>query len=92
MKSILSNNLVFQITTPQSVIFGFWDLDTSEHFIFNYFLLIFQMYIYNARRTGYLNISYLLIYIKDIKETEKKLRENVTKGEKKNPIRNGHMF
>ena len=50
------------------------------------------MYIYNARRTGYLNISYLLIYIKDIKETEKKLRENVTKGEKKNPIRNGHMF
>ena len=50
------------------------------------------MYIYNTRRTGYLNISYLLIYIKGINETEKKLRENVAKGEKKNLIRNGYMF
>ena len=50
------------------------------------------MYIYNARRTGHLNITYLLIYIKGIKETEKKLRENVAKGEKKNLIRNGRMI
>ena len=30
-----------------------------------------------------MNISYLLIYIKGINETEKKLSENVAKGEKK---------
>ena len=37
------------------------------------------MYIYNARTTGYLNVSNLLIYIKGIKDTEKKLCENSAK-------------
>ena len=32
LKSILSNNINFLISTPQNVIFRFWDLDTSEHF------------------------------------------------------------
>ena len=41
------------------------------------------MYIYNARTTGYLNISHLLIYIKSIKNIEKKLCENDTKRKKK---------
>ena len=49
------------------------------------------MYIYNARTTGYLNISHLLIYIKGIKNIEKKLCENDAK-RKKNSIRNGKMF
>ena len=35
-----------------------------------------------------MNISHLLIYIKGIKDTEKKLCENDAKGEQ-NPIRNG---
>ena len=72
LKSVLSNNINFLISTPQSAIFGFWDLDTSEHLVLNHLLLIFKMYIYNARTTGYLNISHLLIYIKGIKDTEKK--------------------
>ena len=80
LKSILSNNINFPISTPQSAIFGFWDLDTNEHLILNHLLLIFKMYIYNARTTGYLNISHLLIYIKDIK---KKLCENDAKRRKK---------
>ena len=44
------------------------------------------MYIYNARTTGYLNISHLLICIKDIKDikdTEKRLRENDAERRKK---------
>ena len=41
------------------------------------------MYIYNARITGYLNISHLLIYIKDIKSIEKKLCESDAKRKKK---------
>ena len=83
LKSVLSKNLIFPICTPQSAIFGFWDLDTNEHLILNQLLLIFKMYISNARTTGYLSISYLLIYITGIKDTEKKLCENNTKRRKK---------
>ena len=85
LKSILSNNINFPISTPQSAIFGFWDLDTNEHLILNHLLLIFKMYIYNARTIGYLNIIHLLIYIKGIKNIEKKLCENDAK-RKKNSI------
>ena len=74
LKSI--NNLNFPISTPQSAIFRFWNLDTNEHLILNHLLLIFKMYIYIARTTGYLNISHLLIYIKETKDTKKKLCEN----------------
>ena len=83
LKSILSNNLIFPISTPQSAIFEFWDLDTNEHLILNHLLLILKMYIYNARTTVYLNISHLLIYIKGIKDTEKKLCENDANRRKK---------
>ena len=41
------------------------------------------MYIYNARTTGYLNISHLLINIKGIKDTREKLCENDAKRRKK---------
>ena len=67
----------------QSAIFRFWDLDTNEHLILNNFLLLSKIYIYNARKTGYLNISHLPIYIKDIKDTKKKLCENNAKRRKK---------
>ena len=62
----------------QSTIFVFWDLDTNEHL-----LLFSKMYIFDARTTGYLNISHLLTYIKGIKDTEKKLCENDAKRRKK---------
>ena len=74
--------MIFPICTPQSAIFGFWDLDPNEHFILNHFLLIFKMCIYNARATRYLNISHLLIYIKGIRDTEEKLCENNAKRRK----------
>ena len=92
LKSILSNNLIFPISTPQSAIFRFWDLDTNEHLILNDLLLIFKMFIYNAGTTDYLNISHLLKFIKGIKDTEKKLSENDAKKEIKNSIRNGKKF
>ena len=91
LKSILSNNLNFPISTPQSAIFGFWDLDTNEHLILNHLLLILKMYIYNARSTDYLNISHLLVYVKGMKDTEKKLCESNGKRKKK-LTRNGKMF
>ena len=51
LKSILSNNINFPKSTPQSAIFGFWDLDTNERLILNHLLFIFKMYISNARTT-----------------------------------------
>ena len=74
-KSILSNNLNFPISTPQSVIFRFWGSDTNEYLTLNHLPRILKMYIYNARTTGYLNIS--------IKDTEKKLCESNAKRRKK---------
>ena len=91
LKSVLSNNLTFPISMSQSAIFGFWDLETNERLILNHLLLIFKMYIYSARTAGYLNINHLLIYIKGIKDSQKKLCENDAKGEK-NSIRNRKMF
>ena len=91
LKSILSNNINFPMSTSQSTIFGFWDLDANEHLILNHLLLIFKMYIYNARTTGYLNISHLLIHVKDIKDIEKNYVRMMQKGEK-NSIRHGKMF
>ena len=89
--SILSNGLNFLIGTPQSGIFGFWDLHTNEYLFFNNLLLIFKIYMYNTRTTGYLNISHLLVYIKDMKDTENKLCENNAK-RRKNLIKNAKMF
>ena len=82
LKSILSNNINFLISMPQSTIFGIWDLDTNEHLILNHLLFIFKIYIYNPRATGYLNISHLLICIKGIKKIDKKLCENNAKRKK----------
>ena len=59
LKSILLNNLIFPIRTPQSAIFGFSDLDTNEYLFLNHLLHNYKMYIYNARTTCYLNASYL---------------------------------
>ena len=70
LKSILANDLNFSISMLQSAIFGFWDLDTNERLILNHLLLIFKIYSYNARTTGYLNISHLLIYTKGIYRKE----------------------
>ena len=53
--------------------------------------LVFKMYLYNARKRGYLNKSHLLIYIKGIRDKEKKLCENDAKSRKRRK-RNGKMF
>ena len=91
LKSKLSNNLIFPICAPQSAIFGFWDLDTNEHFILNHLLIILKMYIYNARTASCFNIRHLLIYIKGIKDTKKKLCKNKAKWTKK-ITRSGKIF
>ena len=81
LKSVFSN-VAFPICTLQSAIFEFGDLDTNEHLILNHLILNFKMYIYNARTTGSLSINHPLIYIKGIKDIEKKLCENNSKREK----------
>ena len=82
LKSVFSN-VAFPICTLQSAIFEFGDLDTNEHLILNHLILNFKMYIYNARTTGSLSISHLMIHIKGIKDTKEKLFENNAKKRKK---------
>ena len=79
MKSILLNNLLFPKGATQSAIFRFWDLETNQHLTLNHLLLILTMYIYIAKTTGYSNISHILIYVKGIKDTEKKLQWKMVK-------------
>ena len=74
----IPSSLNFLISTPQSATFGFWDLDVNEHLS-----LKMYNYIYNARTAAYLNIIHLLIFVKGIKDTKKKLHENVAKRRKK---------
>ena len=52
---------------------------------------MFEIYIYNARTTCYLNKSHLLKYIKGIKDTEKKRGGNDAK-RRKNSTRYGKCF
>ena len=55
----------------------------NEHLILKNFLFFSKCISFNARTTFYLNISHLLIYIKGIKDTEKKLYGNNVKKKKK---------
>ena len=59
----------------------------------NYYhlLIIFIMHTCNARTPSYLNINYLLLYLKGIKDTGKELCENDAK-RKKESIRNEKVF
>ena len=79
LKPILSNNFIFLICTPQSAIFELLDLDTNEHLILNHLFSKCVSAMCNARTTGYLNRSHLLIYIECINDTKKKILENNAK-------------
>ena len=60
-----------------------WMKYCSQFTFLNHLLLIFKMYMYNSRTAVYLNISHLLLYIKSVKDTEKKLYNNCAKRNKK---------
>ena len=61
LKSILSNNLNFPISTPQSAIFGFWDLDTNEHL--KPLATYFQNVHLQCKNNGLLEYKHLFFFV-----------------------------
>ena len=65
----------FSQLTPQTAIFGFHDIDDTFQ-IQNHILLLFKLYIYNARKHGLLSFNNFLNEISKIKSLEKRVAAN----------------
>ena len=75
LKKLLESVLHLPDLTPQSAIFGFFDIDPSVYLITNHLLLIFKFHVYNARSIKKVNIDILKRKIKKVQETEKNISQ-----------------
>ena len=75
LKSFLENRIPLPSLTPQSAIFGFIDVFDNK-LILNHLLLIFKYYLYNARKSGFINIESLKANIYNIKNIEREISKN----------------
>ena len=66
----------FSQLTPQTAIFGFLNIDNDTFLIQNHILLLFKLYIYNARKHGFLSFNNFLNEISKIKNLEKRVAAN----------------
>ena len=66
----------FSQLTPQTAIFGFHDIDNDTFLIQNHILLLFKLYIYNARKHGFLSFNNFLNEISKIENLEKRVAPN----------------
>ena len=78
----LENKILLPSITPQSTIFGFIDI-TENNILLNHLLLIFKFYLYNARKTGNINIENLKASIYNIKNVEREISKDNPKKEMK---------
>ena len=70
-KKLLESVLHLPDLTPQSAIFGFFDIDL----ITNHLLLIFKFHVYNARSIKKVNIDILKRKIKKVQEMAKNISQ-----------------
>ena len=75
LKKSLESVLHLPDLTPQSAIFGFFDIDPSIYLITNHLLLIFKFHVYSARSIKKVNIDILKRKIKKVQETEKNISQ-----------------
>ena len=71
----LENKILLPSITPQNAIFGFIDI-TENKILLNHLLLIFKFYLYNARKTGNINIENLKASICNIKNFEREISKD----------------
>ena len=71
----LENKILLPSITPQSAIFGFIDI-TENKILLNHLLLIFKFSLYNARKTGNINIENLKASIYNIKNVEREISKD----------------
>ena len=62
--------------TPQTAFLGFVNVDSKLLLIQNHLLLIFEIYIYNSRRSESLKIKSLIQEITKVKNIEEKISLN----------------
>ena len=63
----------FSQLTPQTAIFGFHDIDNNTFLIQNHILLLFKLYICNARKHRFLSFNNFLYEVSKIKNLEKRV-------------------
>ena len=61
---------------PQTAIFGFHNIDNDTFLIQNHILLLFNLYIYNARKHRFLSFNNFLNEVSKIKNLEKRVAGN----------------
>ena len=70
--SLLREKISVPRVTPQSAMLGITD-KIENSILINHIILIFKYYVYNARKSGYLNICLLKNSIFNVMETERNL-------------------
>ena len=74
LSSFFRNEFSLPILTPQTAIFGFIDTERScNYYLFNHILLIFKLYIYQARDINTLCFEMLIEEITKVKKIEKQI-------------------
>ena len=53
------NHIQFSLITPQSAVFGFFEIDHGKNVLINHILLIFKYFVYTSRNSGILNFNSL---------------------------------
>ena len=66
----------FSQLTSQIAIFGFHNIHNDTFLIQNHILLLFKLYIYNARKHGFLSFTNFLNEVSKIKNLEKRVARN----------------
>ena len=66
----------FSQLTPQTAIFGFLNIDNDTFLIQNHILLLFKLYVYNARKHGFLSFNNFLNDFSKVKNLEKRVAAN----------------
>ena len=74
--NFFSHDLHLPLLTPQSSIFGFYKNDYQHSVLINHLILIYKIYIYNARNNRKLVFESLISKIKNVKEIETKTTTN----------------
>ena len=75
LNTSFENHLYLQDLTPQVAFFAFTEKHLDDTILQNHFLLVFKIYLYKSRSSGFVCLKSLLFEIKKINPFEKKILE-----------------
>ena len=76
VQTYFTDGVHFSQLTPQTAIFGFYNIDNNTFLFQNQILLLFKLHIYNARKYGFLSFNNFLDENRKIKNLEKRVAVN----------------